>query len=1107
MTTQEASSRPALFKPLTHYENMDKVGNWQGFFCGCSEEMSLLQEKWNEVNSAPTEPRMVVILGESGLGKTRLIQEFYYWLSTHIDGKGKSGYWPDSLTRTNNNLSINPEIEDCQPLNKMPYLWWGIRAQDPGGRNKSAGCVTEAVNFLKPHLGFMELSRQKKELNEKIKSTLKEGAYFAATEAANIFSFGILGSLKSAIDLGSQSLEIYQEYKTTQGVTVSPVQLNETRKQERLELLLSDLSCLFEAPAKDGKRIPGIIFFDDAHWAHEDDELSELIKKTIQISQKENWPVLIIVTHWEREWLQESKSAEKFSGICHSLDNRNFITTHTMERNSSLNEMLSAAFPGLTSYQRRLIDEKAGGNPRLMDEILRKLSRKPGLFIGRDMSKKLKKSSEEWLSGARFQLHELVEERFCEAPEDVQVAISLSSFQGARFLEELTANTARRLLNKDVSLSLSEADTPHSFVKRLGDGFSEFSQRVYQEVAREKAEDFWDDESEVTSSICDAIQDLAGNEAEFSQLPDSQREIAWTIGIFLLSGCKNDNLKLRTAALCHYQMILHKGKISSYKASGEIAARLTQDQSTLLNFLSYQQICEIFDALWRAGLYREADRLSDNIYLKKTTMTDMQKCEMLCRKGEAIWATKGPLKSKKHFEIAYEKLCKLQKDGYKYHILKGRIYGGLGGAHWAIEGPKSSLRFLKERVRNVKISYELIGTHETKEMLVKALLDYSKCLLLSKKIGPAEHFSNEALKAAKDTKDKFPTDVEQSLTSEYFLNKALIQQERKDYQGSIASYSVSIKTLQELVEKSRLSKHKLNLALALQRLANCLNLAGDKTSAASSSIQSIYIARQALEETDTPESKKSVAFCLTTYANSLSNEEEFEDASIYYGEAAKLLEESALETKTTPAYEMAFNSLSLAIKTFAKLGDKEKVKDHHERKTVFANMIVKDLLDSTDNQENELDAYTLLEKTSRLTIDLEPRECLPYFSRIAEIARSQYFSSPHISELSFWATAQMELANMTEITRGPSESLPHYETALVLWNEMERFLKNDIISPGTEIVIHKLKSLYLSLEKKDQAEACEDLIKLGNGNPAEVNDHVDNYLIKTRNGALHIGRG
>jgi hypothetical protein len=109
-------------------------------FCGRGPEMETLAAAWERASKAEDpQPQLVVLLGESGLGKTRLAQEFYGWISTHADAPEPEGYWPDELGAIENNLRVNPAVADCRDEAPLPFLWWGLRLADPGERNIALG--------------------------------------------------------------------------------------------------------------------------------------------------------------------------------------------------------------------------------------------------------------------------------------------------------------------------------------------------------------------------------------------------------------------------------------------------------------------------------------------------------------------------------------------------------------------------------------------------------------------------------------------------------------------------------------------------------------------------------------------------------------------------------------------------------------------------------------------------------------------------------------------------------------------------------------------------------------------------------------------------------
>lgn len=60
--------------------------DWKDIFLGRKNELELLQDAWLKIQPTDAErqpePQLVILRAEKGLGKTRLVQEFYRWLSS-----------------------------------------------------------------------------------------------------------------------------------------------------------------------------------------------------------------------------------------------------------------------------------------------------------------------------------------------------------------------------------------------------------------------------------------------------------------------------------------------------------------------------------------------------------------------------------------------------------------------------------------------------------------------------------------------------------------------------------------------------------------------------------------------------------------------------------------------------------------------------------------------------------------------------------------------------------------------------------------------------------------------------------------------------------------
>lgn len=502
---------------------------WAGLFCGRESELGELLAAYDRV-AAGGGPEIAVLLGESGLGKTRLVQEFFARLSSGVDAAGESGYWPDRLVRDGNNLRINPDPRECNPggAANMRFLWWGIRLLKGGRHNAGIGGVSATIPELRAHL---EPFASAKLLSARIGAAARSAAIDVAIEIGNLFTFGLVGLGKLGLDHASEWKSIHEERRLLP--TVSSAEEAERQQESLIDIVLADFATLFEAGEQKGERLPAVIVIDDAQWLDTDPATTMFVSKLLHRASEENWPLLILATHWEREWRETDRHTEhdtgapNFAALVREVSGEEWQPLE-LRKEPDLSGMIDAGFAGLTRSQVELLLDKADGNPLLLDEILRHLVRRARLFEGRDRSGQLSPEGEEEISERVFGLHELIEERLAEAPEPVRWALGLASLQGDWFLDELVDLTANGLAEAKVADGLELARNPHSMIVRTIDSVTEFSQRVYREVAREQLEEFVDADS-AFRHLKDAVHELAGDKIDFAALKPSCQGVAMVL--------------------------------------------------------------------------------------------------------------------------------------------------------------------------------------------------------------------------------------------------------------------------------------------------------------------------------------------------------------------------------------------------------------------------------------------------------------------------------------------------------------------------------------------------------------------------------------------------
>ncbi|HET8817334.1 MAG TPA: ATP-binding protein, partial [Pseudidiomarina sp.] len=268
--------------------------SWERVFIGRDQELDSLASIWQDVRAGS--PRLAVILGETGLGKTRLVQQFYECIAAEETQSESmsSAYWPPQLS-VGRNLSLQPKIQNDSA--DIPWLWWAMRFPFPSRRND--------LGFVSP------FEAQDKNLAANAEPILRkrnrrqvniDASLTFSTIIADIASVGLVGSALSLFDL----------YKARQleraNADKSITELEIERVRELVDKTLSVLRLFMDAKQADSPQVPVIIVLDDAQWI---DSLSLQALFHIFAEAKSNqWPLMVLATHWEKEWNEAEPKLE-----------------------------------------------------------------------------------------------------------------------------------------------------------------------------------------------------------------------------------------------------------------------------------------------------------------------------------------------------------------------------------------------------------------------------------------------------------------------------------------------------------------------------------------------------------------------------------------------------------------------------------------------------------------------------------------------------------------------------------------------------------------------------------------------------------------------------
>ncbi|WP_058555684.1 AAA family ATPase [Thiohalocapsa sp. ML1] len=499
---------------------MDNTAPPQTPFVGRQAELATLQQAWDR--AAAGAPQFLVWTADTGLGKTRLVQAFYAWLSTQRDAREPEGYWPDQLTREGRTLLVNPELAGfgrlaADPPPRAPWLWWGIgfgnAAYDKGRRSSECG-LTAQLGDLEPHLRALE--RRLAHLRETrgmglplADSLLGLGAAVGELLALTVVPGGaLLAKAPALLDLGQRALSANRVDTPFRGFTEERAALQDDAVARLLTLFRLVLSR--GMPAADGTQhpIPCALILDDAQWA--DLDTLRFVEALYRDALRHGWPLLVLCTHWQQEWntqLAEARTPNpgteprSIADVCERLAaGRGYggagccqVQRLAPLPDPDLRPVIAAALPGVTDAQAAALLARVGGNPGFLVDLIGYALTEPALFATGDPSGPLTADGfADLQQTAELDHQDLIRKRFRELTPELKQTLALASYQGARFLDDLLLAAAAGIdpapCNQE---TLDRAEHPHAIIERTPASAdpaaaymaSEFRQRAWYEVA------------------------------------------------------------------------------------------------------------------------------------------------------------------------------------------------------------------------------------------------------------------------------------------------------------------------------------------------------------------------------------------------------------------------------------------------------------------------------------------------------------------------------------------------------------------------------------------------------------------------------------------------
>ena len=583
--------------------------------------------------------RVVLIEAERGLGKTRLAMELYRHLSTACD---PAHYWPDGYERLAEDVAVMPRAETCGFRAPPPFLWWGMQVAD--GPNPG-NTVFASLEDLLPHLVAARAAARREGSTREFLADMADLAVDVGIEVGPE-----IAGLGMAKRIGQSLFKIGGIVRRHAGDETPAIEAGRERVDSVTDAVLADLARLFDPRSRTFAGIPLVVLVDDAQFADRDPAMAAFLEWLIARGARDRWPVLVLLTHWSRQmgaWEDASGKRQQPSRVArvlrHAREGREtepgpfakegggtlpegaFVHMDLGEPVDDLATPLRARFPGLAAADVAAIADKAGGNPRKLEQIVARMGRKPRWFEGGDLVGGLAETGREAvLALADLPIEEVVLERFADTPAEVRRAVMLASLVGSRFVVGLVDRLSRAQRMAAARDGLEDGERRYRFVRgvldRSRDDIADFAERLFVEAAREYRESGlagqdlpdWPEDAALLGALDRLLGDLVADPGAFEDLGTDDLAEALTLAATRMETAGKPAAGLALARLVDLET--ERGNPDgAYEAAVRFAAGFEADGWSIEDIPAFLAD-GIAQALLRLGRSDDASRIQNALY-------------------------------------------------------------------------------------------------------------------------------------------------------------------------------------------------------------------------------------------------------------------------------------------------------------------------------------------------------------------------------------------------------------------------------------------------------------------------------------------------------------
>lgn len=387
-------------------------------FYGRGDELAKLMQIFNNLQS----PYIVNINAPSGIGKTRLIQEFYNVLAK------KSSYWDEVHNHDYfKDVEIKPEIR----LNhgELDFLFLTTRALEKKGSLANYDfCFDRIRHQLSLHISSIISLLRSRQQNKKIaKSTFSLLMNFVlpgSSELINLLNL-VKDCIAGSIDTVELIDDIYNRYNKKD-------QNDKEGYNNEVNNILNKTISVLEELYKSENKIKMIIVIDDIHWI--DNFTTYILIKLLETAHNEHWPILFILSGWSEALTKGNADYNKdFVALTEYINKLPYYSEIILKpvAEKSLYNIIRDRIKNLDLKSCKLLIKRCNGDIDFLNDLLDEIIETPG-WLTDDQKLNVEISELKTLPSKAV---EMARNRLRSYPLEIKNILYWCSLQGMNFSE------------------------------------------------------------------------------------------------------------------------------------------------------------------------------------------------------------------------------------------------------------------------------------------------------------------------------------------------------------------------------------------------------------------------------------------------------------------------------------------------------------------------------------------------------------------------------------------------------------------------------------------------------------------------------------------------